>query len=80
MPDKRSPLWSLSVTAAGRLLAAGEVAPIDLVEAYLARIAEVDGRVHSFIHVAPDRARAAAHKAADELAAGLTTCPQAPCR
>ena len=70
MSDQRSPLWSHSVAAAGRLLAAGEVAPIELVEAYLARIAEVDGRVHSFIHVAPDRARVAARKAATELAAG----------
>ena len=57
------PLWSLSVSEASRHLASGEIAPIDLVEAYLARIAEVDGRIHSFIHVAADRARAAAHAA-----------------
>ena len=65
-----SPLWSLTVAEAARRLEAGEVAPIDLVEASLARIGEVDGRIHSFIHVASDAARAAARAAADSMRAG----------
>ncbi len=70
MSKKLPPLWSLSVAAATRLLAAREIAPIDLVEAYLARITEVDARVHSFIHVAAERARTTALRAATEIAAG----------
>jgi aspartyl-tRNA(Asn)/glutamyl-tRNA(Gln) amidotransferase subunit A len=70
MTESTQPLWSLSVATSARLLAAGKVAPIDLVEAHLARIAEVDGRVHSFICVAGERARAAARRAGGEIAAG----------
>ncbi len=70
MSKKLPPLWSLSIDAATRLLSAGEIAPTDLVEAYFARIGEVDARVHSFIHVAAERARAAARRAAIEMAAG----------
>ena len=70
MPEKYSPLWSLTVAAAARLLAARKISPSDLVEAYLARIAEVDERVHSFIHVAAEGARVAAHRASDEIRAG----------
>ena len=64
-----APLWSLSVVAAAQLLAARKIAPIDLVESHLARIAEVDGRVHSFIHVAAERARTAARRAGELAAA-----------
>ncbi len=70
MFDKVPPLWSLSVAQSSHRLASGEIDPIDLVEAHLARIAEVDGRVHSFIHVAAERAREAARTAATELKAG----------
>lgn len=73
MPDHDAPLWSLTVTAASQRLAAREISPNDLVEAYLARIAEVDERVHSFIHVAAERARRAARRANDELSAGRQT-------
>ncbi|MFM9940714.1 MAG: amidase [Hyphomicrobiaceae bacterium] len=69
------PLWSLTVAAAARLLAAREISPSDLVEAYLARIAEVDGRVHTFVHVATERARAAACRVAAELTTGRRIAP-----
>jgi aspartyl-tRNA(Asn)/glutamyl-tRNA(Gln) amidotransferase subunit A len=63
-------LWALPVAALARRLAAGTVTATELAEAYLARIGEVDGRIHSFIHVAPERARKAAAGADAELKAG----------
>jgi aspartyl-tRNA(Asn)/glutamyl-tRNA(Gln) amidotransferase subunit A len=60
----------LTVAEAGRRIACGEIAPIDLVEAYVARIAAVDARIHSYIHVAAESARAAAVAAGREIAAG----------
>ena len=53
-------LWALPVAALARRLAAGTVTATELAEAYLARIGEVDGHIHSFIHVATERARKAA--------------------
>ena len=65
-----APLWSLTVAQIAQRLASGAVTPIDLVEAYLARIAEVDERVHSFIHVAAAGARDAARCAEQDLRSG----------
>jgi aspartyl-tRNA(Asn)/glutamyl-tRNA(Gln) amidotransferase subunit A len=56
-------------------LVGGNLKPSDLVEAYLARIAEVDGRIHSFIHVAEDAARSAARDAKASSAAGWSRSP-----
>lgn len=64
------PLWSLTISEASARVAAGSLSPVDIIEAYLARIAEVDGKIHSYIHVAGDRARAEARIAAAEIAAG----------
>jgi len=64
------PLWARSVADSVRLLQGGHVSSIELTEARLARIAEVDSRIHSFNHVAADRARAAAAAADAELKAG----------
>ncbi|MDB5375144.1 MAG: hypothetical protein JWP04_3786, partial [Belnapia sp.] len=41
----------LSAAEAGRRIAAGRLSPIDYVEALLARIAAVDGRVQAYITV-----------------------------
>ena len=65
-PDKGGALWQLSVTEASKRIAAGTLSPVDLVEACLARIEAVDGKIHSFIHVAADQARAAAREAEAE--------------
>lgn len=64
------PLWALSVSASRRLLKSGSVSAAELTEVRLARIAEVDGRIHSFNHVATERARQAAAAADVELRAG----------
>jgi aspartyl-tRNA(Asn)/glutamyl-tRNA(Gln) amidotransferase subunit A len=58
--EAASPLWALSVSASSRLLRSGSISAAELTEARLARIAEVDDRIHSFNHVAAERARQAA--------------------
>ena len=63
-------LHFLSVADAQQLIAARTLSPVDLVEAFLARIAEVDHLIHSYILVMADQARAAARQAEAEIAAG----------
>ena len=60
-------LWSLSVAEAGRRIAIGDLSPVDLVEAALARVAEVDGALNSFIYVMEEQARRDARVAAEEI-------------
>lgn len=61
---------TLTAAAAGRLIAAGKLSPVDLVEAFLTRIEAVDGQVKSYLLVMADSARAAARQAEQEIAAG----------
>ena len=64
-----------STVSLARRIRAGEVSPSDAVAAYLERIARVDPRLHAYLHVAADHARAAARRAeqalADKRALGL---------
>ena len=55
-------------TSLARLIRAGEVSPTQAVDAYLDRIAHVDPRVHSYLHVAADHARRSARRAEQALA------------
>lgn len=73
--DKLQPLWALSASASIRMLQEGRVSARQLTEAYLARIAEIDGRIHSFHHLAEARARSAADRADREIAAGRWRSP-----
>jgi aspartyl-tRNA(Asn)/glutamyl-tRNA(Gln) amidotransferase subunit A len=62
----------------GELAAAirrGALSPLELTEATLARIAALDGRCKAYITVAEDRARQAARRAMEELAAGRDRGP-----
>ena len=68
-------LHFLSVAEASRLIASRALSPVDLVEAFLARIEAVDGRIKSYITVLADRARAAARQAEAEIAAGKLRGP-----
>ncbi|HEU0169654.1 MAG TPA: amidase, partial [Chloroflexota bacterium] len=52
------------------LIQAREISPVDLVEAQLERIAELDGVLRAYIYVDADGARAAARAAESEIAAG----------
>jgi aspartyl-tRNA(Asn)/glutamyl-tRNA(Gln) amidotransferase subunit A len=63
-------LTTLTAAAAGRMIAARTLSPVDLVEAFLARIEAVDAQVKSYLLVMADSARAAARLAEQEIAAG----------
>ena len=60
----------LSIAAASRAIAAGELSPVALTEAYLDRIMALDGELHSFVLVLRDEALAAARQAAAGPARG----------
>jgi len=64
------PLWSMTITEASARILKRDLSPVDLIEAFLDRIAAVDDKVHTYIHVAAERARAEARQAADAIASG----------
>jgi aspartyl-tRNA(Asn)/glutamyl-tRNA(Gln) amidotransferase subunit A len=68
-------LTKLSIEEAGRRIAAGELSPVELTQAYLDRIESVDPKVNSFITVLADEALADARRRADELARGQRRGP-----
>jgi aspartyl-tRNA(Asn)/glutamyl-tRNA(Gln) amidotransferase subunit A len=58
-------------------IASGEVSAVEVAQAHLDRIAEVDERVHAFLHVDADGALAAAKAVDDQRAAGAALGPLA---
>jgi aspartyl-tRNA(Asn)/glutamyl-tRNA(Gln) amidotransferase subunit A len=58
-------------------VASGEVSAVEVAQAHLDRIAEVDGQVHAFLHVDTDGALAAAKAVDDKVAAGEELSPLA---
>jgi aspartyl-tRNA(Asn)/glutamyl-tRNA(Gln) amidotransferase subunit A len=60
----------LTIAEAARLIEQRELSPVELVDSRLARIQRFDGKLHSFIRVLGDEARAAARTAEAEIAAG----------
>jgi aspartyl-tRNA(Asn)/glutamyl-tRNA(Gln) amidotransferase subunit A len=52
------------------LLKSRQVSPVDVVQAYLDRIEEFDGRVHAFLTVTREHALEQARQAGREIAAG----------
>ena len=65
----RDDLCYESTVSLARRIRAGEVSPLQAVNAYLERIERVDPRVHSYLHVAADHALQAARRAEQALAA-----------
>jgi aspartyl-tRNA(Asn)/glutamyl-tRNA(Gln) amidotransferase subunit A len=65
----------LSAAEAGRAIAAGSLSPVALAEAYLDRIAALDGELHSYVLVLRDEALAAARAADGEIRAGRSRGP-----
>lgn len=63
-------LCFLSVGEASRLLQTRKVSPVELVDAFLARIAALDDRLHSYLLVTADAARAQAKAAEQDILAG----------
>lgn len=70
MPVSRPAVAILSIAEASRLVAARKLSPVELVDAYLDRIAAIDGKLNSYITVLAERARKAAKRAEAEIAAG----------
>jgi aspartyl-tRNA(Asn)/glutamyl-tRNA(Gln) amidotransferase subunit A len=60
----------LTIAEAARLIEKRELSPVELVDSRLDRIARLDDRLHSFIRVLAQEARAAARAAEAEIAAG----------
>jgi aspartyl-tRNA(Asn)/glutamyl-tRNA(Gln) amidotransferase subunit A len=68
-------LTELSIAAAGRRIANGDLSPVALTEAYLARIARLNPQVNAYITVMAETAVAQARAAEVELAAGRRRGP-----
>jgi aspartyl-tRNA(Asn)/glutamyl-tRNA(Gln) amidotransferase subunit A len=66
-----------TAAALSQLLTSGEVSAVELTQAHLDRIAEVDGDVHAFLHVDTDGALAAARSVDERRAAGEALHPLA---
>lgn len=60
----------LTISEASRKLLARELSPVELLEAYLARISAIDPKLHSYITVLSDRALAQAKAAEADIMAG----------
>jgi aspartyl-tRNA(Asn)/glutamyl-tRNA(Gln) amidotransferase subunit A len=60
----------LTIAEAARLIERRELSPVELLDSRLARIERLDGRLHSFIRLTADDARAAARAAEADIAAG----------
>jgi aspartyl-tRNA(Asn)/glutamyl-tRNA(Gln) amidotransferase subunit A len=63
-------LHYLTIQQAAERLASGELSPVQLVEASLARIASLDPTLHAFITLTADSARREARQAEQEIRAG----------
>ena len=70
MADDADKLYFLSMRQAGELLRAGELSPVELLRACLDRIADTDGRLHSFVTLTADDAMAQARTAEAEMLRG----------
>ena len=64
-----------TIASASRAIAAGQVSPVELVQACLDRIARHDGPLHSFIRTTPERALADAQASAARWRAGIQLGP-----
>jgi len=64
-----------TIAECGRRIAAGEVSPVELTEAALARAAALNDKLCAFIEITADRARAAARRAEREIAGGRRRGP-----
>src|SRR6476660_3201334 len=60
----------LTIAEAAKLIHQRELSPVELVDSRLARIEKLDGKLHSFIRVLADTARAEARAAESDIAAG----------
>jgi len=65
----------LTITEASAQIAARKLSPVELTKACLAKIEKLDGTLHSFIVVTPERALADAKAAEVRIMAGKSKGP-----
>jgi aspartyl-tRNA(Asn)/glutamyl-tRNA(Gln) amidotransferase subunit A len=65
----------LTIADAADTIARGELSPVELTRAYLARIDKLDPELNAYVKVTGERALNDARRAADELAAGTNRGP-----
>jgi aspartyl-tRNA(Asn)/glutamyl-tRNA(Gln) amidotransferase subunit A len=70
-------LTRLTAAELSAAMTAGEVSAVEVTDAHLARIDAVEPRLHAFLHVAADRARAVARRIDDRRSAGDVLGPLA---
>src|SRR5918912_3869282 len=70
MAETRTALHELTAAEAARLVATREVSPVELIDALLARAAEIDSRVQAWVALDADRALALARAAEQAVLAG----------
>ena len=70
VPIRVAPLHTLTIRQAGDLLRTGQLSPVELTRALLARIDELDGILHAYITVQRDSALAEAQRAEREIQCG----------
>jgi aspartyl-tRNA(Asn)/glutamyl-tRNA(Gln) amidotransferase subunit A len=70
-------LIRMSAAGIAAAIAAGEVSALEVTDAHLARIGQVDESVHAFLHVAAEGARQAARAVDERRSAGGTLGPLA---
>ncbi len=68
-------LAGLDIAALARLIAAKEVSPVEVAQAYLERIDRLNGQLNAYISVYPELALEAARRAEAEIAAGAYRGP-----
>ena len=71
----RADIPFLTVADLSRLIERKEVSPVEVVEAYLERIDQVDGKINSYITVSRDEARQAAREAEQSIMGGTYLGP-----
>lgn len=69
------PLYQLSTAELSRLLASGDVSPVDVVQSFLDRIDAVDGKVKAWSYLDRESALLAAREAEAEIRAGRRRSP-----
>ncbi|KUF12951.1 amidase [Streptomyces silvensis] len=67
--------FELTLADAAAAIRAKDLSPVELTDSVLARAEEVEGRLHAFVGVLAERARADAARAAQEIAAGRSRGP-----
>src|SRR5271167_256825 len=68
--SRRAPMKPFTLSALAARIRSGELSPVELVEHCLARIDRLEDRLHAWVLVDRDGARAAARRAVEELARG----------